>query len=60
MKIVVKAEKSGQVLAQSEFEVKREGQLLKRVRKAFAHFRKEHPDLSLFDDDIRVKFEKTD
>jgi hypothetical protein len=43
MKIVVKAEKSGQVVAQSEFKITTED-----LRK------------TLFDDEVRIKFEKTE
>jgi hypothetical protein len=60
MKIVVKAEKAGQVIAQSDFEVKKEGNLLKRARKAFAKFRQDYPDLPLFDDDVKIKFDKAE
>jgi hypothetical protein len=59
MKIVVKAEKAGQVVAQAECEVTQEETLRKTARKAFARLCKEKPDLSLFDDDVRIKFEKT-
>ncbi len=58
MRIVVKAEKAGQVVAQSELEVKNEGALLKRARKAFVQFRKDHPDLDLFEPNLSVRFEK--
>jgi hypothetical protein len=59
MKIVVKAEKSGQVVAQSEFKITTED-LRKTARKAFVGLWKQNPDLPLFDDDVRIKFEKTD
>jgi hypothetical protein len=58
VRIVVKAERSGQVIAQTEVEVKKEGDLIKQSRKAFNQFRKEHPDLSLFDDNVCIKFAK--
>jgi hypothetical protein len=58
MKVVLKVEKSGQVIAQSEFEVNKEKGLLKGSRKAFAQLQEEHPDLGLFDNDVRIKFEK--
>jgi hypothetical protein len=59
MKIVVKAEKAGQVVAQSECEVTQED-LRKTARKAFVRLWKQKPDLPLFDDDVRIKFEKTE
>jgi hypothetical protein len=59
MKIVVKAEKAGQRVAQSECEVMQED-LRTTARKAFVRLWKQHPDLPLFDDDVRIKFEKTE
>ena len=60
MKIVAKAEKAGQVVAQSDCEVTQEEDLRKTARKAFVRLWKQTPDLPLFDDDVRIKFEKTE
>jgi hypothetical protein len=60
MKIIVKAEKAGQMIAQTIFEVKKPERILKRARKAFEAFREEHRDVPIFDDDVRVKFEKAE
>ncbi len=60
MKITVKAEKAGQVIAQTIFEVKKPERILKRAKRAFEAFRGEHPDVPIFDDDVRVKFEKAE
>jgi hypothetical protein len=53
----VKAEKAGQVVAQSEWEVMQED-LRKIARRAFMRLWKQKPDLFLFDDDVRIKFEQ--
>ena len=58
MKITVKAEKAGQVIAQTIFEVKKPERILKRAKRAFEAFRGEHPDVPIFDDDVRVKLRK--
>ena len=60
MIITVKAEKAGQTIAQTIFEVKRPDRILKRAKKAFEAFRKEHPDIPIFDEDVWVKFDKAD
>ena len=56
-KIIVKAERAGQVLAQSELEVPASGRASKRVGRAFKLFRDEHPSAPLLDSDVRIKFE---
>jgi hypothetical protein len=58
--IIVKAEKAGQIIAQTIFEVKKPDRALKRAKKAFEAFREEHPDVPIFDEDVRVKFDKAD
>ncbi|MGZ5402750.1 MAG: hypothetical protein ACXWDA_06345 [Aeromicrobium sp.] len=60
MKIVVTAEKSGQVLAKSEFDAGKPADPAREVRRALKTFHKEHPEVSLFDDDIRFKFDKAE
>lgn len=60
MKITVKAEKAGQVIAQTIFEVKKPERIMKRAKRAFEAFREEHPDVPIFDDNVRVKFEKAE
>jgi hypothetical protein len=64
MKIVVKAEKDGQVVAQSEFkvrkDVRKEENLLKRTRKALTRLRQDHPDLDLFAPNVKIKFDKVE
>jgi hypothetical protein len=58
MKIMVKAEKAGQVVAQCEFDVSQED-IRTSARKAFVRLLKVIPEeSSLFDDDVRLKFEK--
>jgi hypothetical protein len=57
MKIVVKAEKAGKVVARSEREVTQED-LRKTAQKAFARLWQQKPNLSLFDHDLLVRFEK--
>jgi hypothetical protein len=60
MKIVAKAEKAGQVVAQAEFDVSQED-MRTSTRKAFARLLKVLPgESSLFNDDVRIKFEKTE
>lgn len=59
MKIVVKAEKAGQVVAQIRVGRTQED-LRKTARRAFVRLWKQKPDLSLFDDDVRVSFDKTE
>jgi len=60
MIITVKAEKAGQTIAQTIYEVKNPDRALKRAKRAFEAFRKEHPDVPIFDDDVRVKFDKAE
>jgi hypothetical protein len=60
MRIVVKAEKAGQVVAQSGFDVSQED-MRTSTRKAFVRLLKVLPEEpSLFDDDVRLKFEKVE
>lgn len=58
MKIVVKVEKAGQPVAQSEFDVKNPDKVELRLGKALNDFRDKNPGVSLFDNDVRIKFEK--
>jgi hypothetical protein len=62
MNIIVRAEKDGQVVAQSEFkmrkEVKREQNLLRRTRKALSHFLDEHPEVDLFETGVSIRFQR--
>ena len=44
----------------SEGKVKKPDRILKRAKKAFEAFRKEHPDIPIFDEDVWVKFDKAD
>jgi hypothetical protein len=60
VKIVAKLEKNGQVLAQSELEVHNPEKLQKRTGSAFKQFRKDHPEVSLLDPGVSLKFEKVD
>ena len=54
MKIVVKAEKAGQPLAQFEYQVETEDKPHKSAGKAVAQFCKGHPGVHLFDEDVRL------
>jgi hypothetical protein len=58
VKIVVKLEKAGQVLAQSELAIDNPKYLWRRTVKAFTQFHEDHPDLSLFEKGACLKFEK--
>jgi hypothetical protein len=58
MKIVVKLTKAGRIIAQSEFDAGEPGDIMKAAGKAFKRFRKEHPNISLLDDDVTLKFDK--
>jgi hypothetical protein len=60
MKIVVKVEKAGQVVGQTMFDVGKVREPMKQAGKAFKAFRKEHPTVSLLDNDVRLKFETAD
>jgi hypothetical protein len=60
MKIVAKVEKSGQLLAQSELKLAQGDDPAERAAKALARLRKQTPNVPLFDEDVRVKFEKVD
>ncbi len=63
MKIALRAEKSGAVLARGEFDVKdRKDALrnLKDAKKLFETFVEEHPQLPLFDNDFSITFERID
>ena len=60
MKIIVKAEKAGQSLAQLEYEGERQEKPHRAMAKALVRFCKKYPDVALLDDDVRVKFEKTE
>jgi hypothetical protein len=59
VKIVVKLEKAGQVIAQSELEIDNPKYLKRRTGKAFMQFYKDLPDQSLFEEGVCLKFEKT-
>ena len=60
MKIVAKAEKAGQVVAQAELDMSQED-IRTSARKAFIRLLKVLPKgSSLFDDDVRLKFEKVE
>ena len=48
MIITVKAEKAGQTIAQTIFEVKKPDRVLKRAKRAFEAFREEHPDVPIY------------
>jgi hypothetical protein len=58
MKIIVSAEKSGQQIGRSEFEVEAGDDPDRRTSKALKQFRKEHRDISLFNNEVRIKFDK--
>jgi hypothetical protein len=58
VKIVVKLEKAGQVLAQSELKVDNPKYLKRRTGKAFMQLYKDHPDLSLFEEGVYLRFEQ--
>jgi hypothetical protein len=60
VKIVVKAEKAGQPLAQFEYQVETEDKPHKSAGKAVAKFCKRHPGVHLFDEDVRLKFERVE
>lgn len=60
MKIVVKVEKAGQPLAEFEYELEREIESPKGAAKALNRLCKANPNISLFDSDVRVKFEKAE
>ena len=63
MNVVVTAERSGQSLAQTSFELDDKldsRKAAKIARKAFAKFVKEHPNISFFDGDVRIKLERVD
>ena len=60
VKIVVKAEKAGQPLAQFEYQVETEDKPHKSAGKAVAKFCKGHPGVHLFDEDVRLKFERVE
>jgi hypothetical protein len=47
MIITVKAEKAGQTIAQTIFDVKKSDRVLKRAKRAFEAFREEHPDVPI-------------
>ena len=61
MKIIVTAERAQKVLGRCEFEVEDEADQRKsarRARRAFEKFVKENPDVSLFDADVRIRFDE--
>jgi hypothetical protein len=58
MKVMVKAEKAGRIIAQAEFEVENEKKAPKGAAKALRQLQQVNPDLGLFDDDVRIKFDK--
>jgi hypothetical protein len=60
MKIVAQVEKAGQVLAQSEFDAGTTKDPMKKIGKAIKVLRKEHPNLSLFDQGVCLKFIKAE
>jgi hypothetical protein len=60
MRIVVKAEKAGQPLAQFDYQVEEKDKPRRSVAKAVARFCKEHFNVPLFDEDVRLKFEKVE
>jgi hypothetical protein len=60
MKVVVRLEKAGEVLAQHELEVHNPDKFEKRAATAFKRLRQDHPELSLFGEGIYVKFDKVD
>ena len=60
VKIIVKAEKAGQPLAQFEYQVETEDKPHKSAGKAVAKFCKRHPGVHLFDEDVRLKFERVE
>jgi hypothetical protein len=57
VKIVVKLEKGGQVLAQSELEIGNPKYLKRRTGQALKQFYAEHPDLPLLEEGVCLKFE---
>lgn len=60
MRIVVKAEKAGQPLAKWEHQVEEEDKPHRSVGKAVAQFCKEHFNVPLFDEDVRLKLERVE
>lgn len=60
MKVVVKLEKGGKVVAQSEVKMDNPDNADKRAGKAFKILRQQDIEVSLFDEDVCVKFSKTD
>jgi hypothetical protein len=60
MKIVMKVEKQGEPLAQFAYELDKGEKPEKGAARALTRLCKAHPNLSLFDSDVEVKFEKVE
>ena len=60
MRIIVRAEKGGHVLAQSEAQLKGGDDPMTGARRAFKAFRTEHPNVSLLDEDVVLRFVKVE
>ena len=60
MKIMVKVEREGQPVAQFEYQLEKGDKPQKGAARALVRLCKENPKVSLFDSDVRVKFEKVD
>ena len=58
MKIVMKVEKQGKPVAQFAYELDKGEKPEKGAARALIRLCKANPDLSLFDSDVEVKFEK--
>lgn len=52
--------KAGKILGEFPIQVEGKGDLAAGTKEAFEAFRKALPNLSLFDDDVRVSYEKMD
>jgi hypothetical protein len=60
MKIVVKLERAGEVVAKTEFEAGDSKDILKKAGQAFKAFRREHPNVSLLEEDVCLRFGKAE
>jgi hypothetical protein len=60
MIIVMKVEKEGQPVAQFSYELEKGEKPEKGAARALVRLCKANPNLSLFDDNVEVKFEKVD
>jgi hypothetical protein len=60
MKIVMKVKKGGEPAAQFAYELEKGEKPVRGAARALMRLCKENPNISLFDSDIEVKFEKVE